>query len=383
MSGTALFLFNIGRVVFAVSNILLMYSFLVPKRPLWFQTLAIAGTVGIHFLLRSILFPMGFDPFLVGYILTILYLVPVVLIFKETICIKFFIVFMVLSLSQVNFLLFLFIEHVLFGHIVSALILVGQFLELFSIPLIRKYVAPYIKNIFEIINHRNFSFALFPFFSFLLLAFYGIQRKYILSVFIPLLLSTIVIFFAYYIIAISIEQTKRQRQLELHARIDSLTGLYNRRYVEQKIQEEFEVYQSAGSEFSLLLVDIDLFKNINDTCGHAGGDFLLKAVSADLKKSVRTYDTVARWGGDEFLLVLPATNKESAVSLAERIRSTVEKQRYVYEKETIKITLTLGVYAIRYDDYTVDGIIKKADSLLYQGKRAGRNCIIFADNLNE
>lgn len=383
MSGTALFLFNIGRVVFAVSNILLMYSFLVPKRPLWFQTLAIAGTVGIHFLLRSILFPMGFDPFLVGYVLSLLYLVPIALIFKETIHSKIFIVFMVLSLSQFNFLFFLFIEQLLFGHIVSGFILIGQFLELCSIPFIRRYVAPHIKNILDIIDRCNFVFVLFPFFSYLLLASYGIQRKYILSVFIPLLLSTIVIFFAYYLIAISIEQTKRQKQLELHARIDSLTGLYNRRYVEQKIQEEFEVYQSAGSRFSLLLVDIDLFKNINDIYGHAGGDFLLKAVSEDLKKSVRTYDTVARWGGDEFLLVLPATNKENAVSLAERIRSTVENQHYNYENETIAVTLTLGVYAIRHDDDTVDSIIEKADRLMYQGKRAGRNCIIFADNLNE
>jgi diguanylate cyclase (GGDEF)-like protein len=375
-------LFQIGRAIFAISNIWLIYSFLTAKRPLWFQIIAFVGTGAIHFFfLRGLLTEMGLDPFLIGYMLSVLYLVPVALVFKETIHTKFFVVFMVISLSQFNFLFFLFLEQLLFGHIIGSLMLIGQLLELLSIPLIRRYITPHIKNILEIVNHQNRIFTLFPFLSFLLLAFYGIQRKYLLSVFIPLVLSTIIIFCSYYLIAIAIKLTKRHKQLELTARTDSLTGLYNRRYMEQKIQEEYEGYQRNGLAFALIIVDIDFFKGINDQYGHAGGDCLLKSLAKDLKKTVRDDDTVARWGGDEFLLMLPGTNEENAVKVAEQIRETVEKCRYVYEKEVLSVTLTLGVSVIEHDSDTVDGIIKKADLLMYQGKGVGRNRTIFANNI--
>lgn len=214
MSENVLILFHITRVIFALSNIWLMYSFLTPKRPLWFQIIAFAGTMFLHISLRTLLTPLGLDPFLIGYVLAVLYLLPVALIFKESIHIKLFVVFMVVSLSQFNFLSCLFLEQLLFGQMVSGLALSGQLLELFFIPLIRKYIIPHIKNILEMINHQNYIFTLFPFFSFILLAFYGVQRKYLLSIFIPLVLSTMIIFFAYYLISLSIEQTTRQQQLE-------------------------------------------------------------------------------------------------------------------------------------------------------------------------
>lgn len=380
MSENALILFHLSRAVFAISNILLIYSFLTPKRTFGVQMIAFVGTVVAHFFLRGLLSSTGLDPFLIGYILALLYLVPITLVFKETIYTKFFVVFMVLSLSQFNFLFFLFLEQLIFDHMVSSLILIGQLLELSSIPLIRRYITSHIKNILEVINHQNHIFTLFPFFSFLLLAFYGVQRKYLLSVFIPLVLSTIIIFFSYYLIAISIAQTKRHKQLELESITDSLTGLYNRRYMEQRINEEYKLYQRTGLEFALIIVDIDLFKSINDIYGHAGGDYLLESVAEDIRKSVREYDIVARWGGDEFLLMLPAINEENAVRLAERIRENIEKRRYAYENEVLSVTLTLGVSAIKSGNDTVDSIIKKADILMYQGKRAGRNRIIFTNN---
>ncbi len=214
MSETALFLFHLSRIVFAIANIWLMYSCLTPRRSLGFQVTAIVGTSVLHVSLRALLTPLGLDPFFIGYALAVLYMLPVVLIFRETLHIKFFVVFMVVSLSQFNFLICLFLEQLLFGHMVSGLVLAGQLLQLSSIPLIRKYIIPHIKNILEMINHQNYIFTLFPFFSYILLAFYGVERKYLLSIFIPLVLSTVIIFFAYYLIALSIDRTKRQQQLE-------------------------------------------------------------------------------------------------------------------------------------------------------------------------
>lgn len=379
MTEHALLLFHLSRVIFAISNILLFYAFLTPKRPLWFQGIAFVGVTAAHLCLRAVLTPMGLDPFTIGYVLALLYLVPITLVFQENLHSKVFVTFMVLSLSQFNFLISFFLERLLFDQTVSKLILTGQLLELFSIPLIRKYIAPYVKNILEIVDRQNRVFAWFPFFSFVLLAFYGVQRNYLLVAFIPLILSTIIIFFSYYLIALAIERTKRQQQLELISKTDSLTGLYNRWHMEQQIQEAYAAYQKYGAAFALIIADIDLFKTYNDRYGHAGGDYLLRAMAEELQASVRERDVVARWGGDEFLLLLPETSGEKAAKLAERIRKNVEGRKYVYEGEALSVTLTLGVSVVRCNSDTVEDIIKQADMLMYEGKRAGRDRIMFAD----
>jgi len=380
MSENTLILIALSRAVFLIASILLDYSFLTSNRPIWFQTIAFAGTWVIGYFLRGLLSPIITDPFLIGYILSLLYLIPFALVFRETIHAKFFVFFMVSSISLCVFIICLYLEVLVYNHVVGGLVLIGVLLELSSVPLIRKYVTPHVRNILEVINQQNPSFTLFPILSFVLLAFYGVQRTYMLSTFITLVLCTLVVAFSYYLISTSIEQTKRNQQLMVTARTDSLTGLCNRRHMEQRIQEEFERYQRTGTEFALIIVDIDLFKEINDRYGHDCGDYLLKSVSEDLRKSVREYDAVARWGGDEFLLLLPATNGENAVELAERIGNTVEKHRYAYENEALSVTLTLGVSVIRRGD-TVASIIKKADIAMYQGKRIGRTCVIFFDNM--
>ncbi len=214
MADSTLLLINISRAIFLISNIWLTYSFLTPKRPLWFQIIAYAGTWVAQYLARLLLTPTGLDTFLIGHMLTILYFVPIALIFKETLNAKFFVLFMVTSLSLFNFLIALFLEQIVFGHMVGGLVLAGQLLELASIPLIRKHITPHVRNILEIINLQNPIFTMFPFLSFILLAFYAVQRTYLLSIFIPLVLSTIIISIAYYLIAISIDRTKRQQLLE-------------------------------------------------------------------------------------------------------------------------------------------------------------------------
>ena len=216
MSESTLILFTLGRTVYLISNILLTYSFLTPKqqRPIWFQIIAFAGTWITGYFLRSLLAPIGLDPFLLAYILTLLYLVPIALVFKETLHAKIFVLFMVTSFSQFNFLICLFLELLIFNHMIGSFILVGQLLELSSILLVRKYVAPHVRDILEIINQRNPVFILFPILSFILLAFYGVQRTYLLTTFIPLILCALLILFTYYLIAMSIRQTRRQQQQE-------------------------------------------------------------------------------------------------------------------------------------------------------------------------
>ncbi len=379
VSDTALILIHISRVLFAASNMFLMYSLLTVKRPLSFQISLWAGTIGFHFLMQTLLRPLGLDPFLIGYVLALLYIVPVYFIFKETLQVKFFVVFLALSSTQFNVLFFLFLEQLLFSRLVGGLVFSGQLALLLSLPKIKKHIAPHIKNILEVIDQHNFGFSLLPFFSFMLLAFYGVQRKYLLSIFIPLLLSTVIIFFSYYLLAIVIAQAKRQKQLELASTTDSLTGLFNRRYMERRIKEEYERYQQTGRPFAFLIIDIDLFKVINDKLGHAGGDSLLKAITEDLKKCIRETDVIARWGGDEFLIMLPFTHKENAIKMAERIRTVVGERTYAYEDQFSSVTLTIGVSVVQDSEDTSDNVIRKADLLMFQGKRAGRNRIVFTD----
>lgn len=379
VSETTLILIHISRVLFAASNILLMYSLLTAKRSLTFQISIWGGTIGFHFLMQNLLRPLGLDPFLIGYVLALLYMVPIYFIFKETLQVKFFVVFLALSLTQFNVLFFLFLEQLLFSRLVGGLVFSGQLALLLSLPKITKHIAPHIKNILEVIDQHNFGFSLLPFFSFMLLAFYGVQRKYLLSIFIPLLLSTVIIFFSYYLLAIVIAQAKRQKQLELASTTDSLTGLFNRRYMERRIKEEYERYQQTGRPFAFLIIDIDLFKMINDKLGHAGGDSLLKAITEDLKQCIRETDVIARWGGDEFLIMLPFTHKENAIKMAERIRTVVGERTYAYEDQFSSVTLTIGVSVVQDSEDTSDNVIRKADLLMFQGKRAGRNRIVFAE----
>jgi len=214
MPESTMILFTLSRAIFLISNICLTYSFLTPKRTLGFQIIAFAGAWVTQYCLRIFLTPIGLDPFLIGYLLTLVYLIPITLVFKETLHAKFFVLFMITSLSQFNFLICLFSELLVFNHMVGGFILVGQLLELTSMPFIRRYIAPHVRSILEIINQKNSIITVFPILSFILLAFYGVQRTYLLTTFVPLVLSALLILFTYYLIAISIKQTRRQQQQE-------------------------------------------------------------------------------------------------------------------------------------------------------------------------
>jgi len=365
----------LSKSVFLVENILFLYIFLTPGKKRLFQCAAFAATWVIANLLRKILLDYGIGTLPVSHIVGTFYLIPCVLIFKETIQAKIFVFFMIYSLTQSIYLVFMRIDLFLSPPVPQTYVLVGMLLELASLPLINRYVRSPVRNIIKIINFQNPVFTLFPILSFLLLAVYGLQWTYRYTTFITLVLTTSLIFFSYYLVAVSISGARRLQELELISMTDSLTGLYNRRYMEKKIRQEYQHYLRTGIGFALASADIDFFKNVNDRYGHDCGDSLLKAVSGVFLGSVRTYDTVARWGGEEFLFLFPAASEQQAMELAERIRKRVEAGSYIPADESAVVTITIGVSVIIPGD-TVDGLIKRADIAMYHGKGKSRNCVV-------
>jgi len=184
----------------------------------------------------------------------------------------------------------------------------------------------------------------------------------------------------------NLEHLVRERTLKLEAlneqlmianTIDPLTNLYNRRYISSKISEEIQRFNRTKSPFCLIIMDVDFFKEVNDQFGHDCGDEVLVILSRLLHKEIRSIDTLSRWGGEEFLILLPDSNIESAIQVAERIRLKVEMQPFVYDATTFKLTMTLGI-SMSSEDLTVKTMIKKADRALYEGKQLGRNCVRMA-----
>ena len=151
---------------------------------------------------------------------------------------------------------------------------------------------------------------------------------------------------------------------------DSLTGLYVRRYFMVKLQEEIYRAERYDKILSVIMADLDRFKNINDTYGHDVGDRALETISHFLQKNIRDVDAIARYGGEEFVMLIPDADKESAFSLAERLREELVNVRL---DNLPPITVSLGIATYPTDGKDVEDLIKKADAAMYAAKRAGRN----------
>jgi len=157
--------------------------------------------------------------------------------------------------------------------------------------------------------------------------------------------------------------------------VDGLTGIYNRRAFGERLREEINRASRYGGIFSLVIIDVDKFKRINDTYGHLMGDFVLKKLAKIIRGSVRNVDTVARYGGEEFAVILVNANKENAVISAERIKSNV--QDFLFEKDNIRLNITIS---IGLAEYPIDGddeklLIQNADMAMYESKRKGGNTV--------
>ena len=177
-----------------------------------------------------------------------------------------------------------------------------------------------------------------------------------------------------------IERDLKRAQLSLEelAATDFLTGLYNRRNFLHLAENEIKHAGRFRHDLSLMAFDLDHFKNINDTYGHAAGDNVLANTSEILKARLRTTDILARLGGEEFAALLPYTNLENAKVLAEYLRSEIEANEIVFGEEKIKVTASFGVAELSGVDADVAALLERADRLLYEAKRRGRNRIVSA-----
>jgi len=168
-------------------------------------------------------------------------------------------------------------------------------------------------------------------------------------------------------------------RLQRLAALDPLTGVYNRRFGLGRLHEEFERSIRSNIPMGLLMMDIDHFKNVNDTYGHQVGDRILKSIASIIRTVLREGDILIRYGGEEFLAVLPAAASEDLMLVGERIRRSVEDSSVIEGQQTIKVTLSLGGAA--YPNQSVEKestLIQLADDSLYQAKETGRNRVIVA-----
>jgi diguanylate cyclase (GGDEF)-like protein len=178
----------------------------------------------------------------------------------------------------------------------------------------------------------------------------------------------------------SLANAKLHAEIENMAVTDGLTGLFNHRTFQERLSDEFKRLQRFSNPLSLLLIDIDFFKKVNDTYGHPSGDRILKGVAGIIKETIRTSDVSARYGGEEFAAMLLGTNQDGALKMAERLRKAVQDTRFTVDGKEITVTVSIGVATSPYDAGVKEELIEKADKALYGAKRNGRNrCVLWSE----
>lgn len=175
---------------------------------------------------------------------------------------------------------------------------------------------------------------------------------------------------------VALERSHALKQLELQATTDELTKVFNYRYFIQRIGEEIERALRYDSNFTLFLLDLDYFKQVNDEYGHLAGNRVLKRVAAEIKNSTRNVDFVCRYGGEEFSIVLVETGMKEALYTAERIRKNIESMTTNYEDAVINVTVSIGAVEFPNASKNYEKLINEVDKALYQAKSKGRNCIV-------
>ncbi len=162
---------------------------------------------------------------------------------------------------------------------------------------------------------------------------------------------------------------------------DELTGLSNRRCFDSNFEKEFLRAQRYSNKLTLVMFDIDHFKNVNDTYGHQCGDFILKQVANAALQTFRKTDTVFRFGGEEFVVILTETDIEQSTIPLERFRKTIETLDLIYQNQKINITVSIGACQLNNEIFTKEEFLEKTDQALYKAKNSGRNQIVFSNHL--
>jgi len=183
-------------------------------------------------------------------------------------------------------------------------------------------------------------------------------------------------------IATTINRANVYAEILKHATLDALTGFYNRNQLEERIKQEVANAKRQKAPLCGIMTDIDFFKNVNDTYGHAVGDLVLKDIAKIIRGQLREYDIAGRYGGEEFSILLPFTKIDEAKKVAERLRASIEDKVVDISKvdpdsetKSIKVTISLGIYEMKENDNDED-LLKKADKALYQAKNTGRNKVV-------
>ncbi len=180
-------------------------------------------------------------------------------------------------------------------------------------------------------------------------------------------------------IALALANLKLQETLRNQAIRDPLTGLFNRRYMEESLEREVRRAARSGASLGMIMLDIDHFKRLNDALGHEAGDAVLTALSNFLQAQVRGGDIACRYGGEEFLLMLPEASLEATYERAERLREAVKNLRVPYRGESIgPVTLSLGVATFPEHGATGEAVVLAADAALYCAKQGGRDQVVVA-----
>lgn len=166
-----------------------------------------------------------------------------------------------------------------------------------------------------------------------------------------------------------------QEELKMLATTDELTGMLNRRAFLQGANILYENSRRYGRGLYAVLIDIDHFKNINDTYGHPFGDEVLKEFGERLIKGIRKSDIAARWGGEEFVLLLQEVKVDDSVAIAEKIRGDIERLEISFGDKKVRLTASFGIAGLRDGDAEIEELIGRADEALYAAKHSGRNCV--------
>ncbi len=170
------------------------------------------------------------------------------------------------------------------------------------------------------------------------------------------------------------ESVYMEKSMKMLSQYDSLTGIHNRRYLDKRLKEEFIRYKRKQVPFAFIMMDIDDFKHINDTYGHQFGDRILLSLTGTCKDIIRGSDTLARFGGEEFSLILPDANETGAKSFAERARKKIASSMLPAENgDKVSVTVSIGITMTTREIEDIDQLIHQADCAMYESKRQGKN----------